>query len=87
VLVVAIAGEVDMSNFGVVQREVDDLIGDHMRVIVDLGALSFMDSSGIAVFVQVANRVDALEVRNPTEIVRRIIEVCGLADVFHLLPS
>jgi anti-anti-sigma factor len=53
-------------------------------VVVDLGSLSFMDSSGIALLVGIGNRVDDLRVRNPTPIVRRIIELCGLADAVGL---
>jgi anti-anti-sigma factor len=85
VFVLDLGGELDVSNFEVVRSKVDALLGAEPRsVLVDLSSLSFMDSSGIALLVGIGNRVDRLRVRNPTPIVRRIIELCGLADAVGL---
>jgi anti-sigma B factor antagonist len=87
VFVLDVGGELDVSNFEVVRSKVDALLAAEPRsVVVDLGSLSFMDSSGIALLVGIGNRVDDLRVRNPTPVVRRIIEVCGLADAVGLHP-
>jgi anti-anti-sigma regulatory factor len=43
-----------------------------------------MDSSGIAILLRAAARVDSIEVRNPSSTVRRIIECTGLTEVLHL---
>jgi anti-anti-sigma factor len=45
-----------------------------------------MDSSGLALLVQVARRVGSVEIRHPTPIVRRVIEVAGLQRVLGLAP-
>ena len=85
VFVLELGGELDVSNFEEVRSKVDALLdADPRRVVVDLTSLSFMDSSGIALLVGIGNRVDELRVRNPTPIVRRIIEICGLADAVGL---
>jgi anti-anti-sigma factor len=87
VFVLDLGGELDVSNFEAVRSQVDALLGaDPRSVVVDLGSLSFMDSSGIALLVGIGNRVDDLRVRNPTPVVRRIIELCGLADALGLQP-
>ncbi len=85
VFVLDLGGELDVSNFEAVRSKVDALLSaDPTSVVVDLGSLSFMDSSGIALLVGIGNRVDDLRVRNPSPIVRRIIELCGLADAVGL---
>ena len=43
-----------------------------------------MDSSGIAMVVQITKEVDSLVIRDVTPIVRRVLEVTGLADVLGL---
>jgi anti-anti-sigma regulatory factor len=43
-----------------------------------------MDSAGIALLLRVAARVDAVEIRNPSVVMRRIIESTGLSGVFHI---
>ena len=53
-------------------------------LVVDLTQLEFMDSSGIAMLLRAAGRVGTIEVRNPSDVVRRIIECTGLADVLHI---
>jgi hypothetical protein len=45
-----------------------------------------MDSSGITVLLQIAARVPYVEVRNPSRVVRRIIETTGIEGVLHLAP-
>jgi anti-anti-sigma factor len=53
-------------------------------VVLELGDLDFLDSSGIAVLVRIANHFDQVRTRSATEPVRRVIEVLGLADRFGL---
>ena len=84
---VALSGEVDISNFEAVQAEIEGLVpGDAERLTFELGDLQFMDSSGITVLLQVAARVPRVDVRNPSRVVRRIIETTGIAGVLHLDP-
>ncbi len=83
--VIAIRGEVDLSNAASLQSEIDQILGsDSGRVVLDLGSLTFIDSSGIAVLVRLHNRVGSVQVRNPTAVVRRIIKVTGLEEAFGL---
>jgi anti-anti-sigma factor len=45
-----------------------------------------MDSAGIAVLVRAAGEVGAVQIRNPSPIVRRVIEVTGLTGVLRIGP-
>ncbi len=84
-LVVSLSGEVDMSNVHSVEAELRAVLGEpHDLVVMDLSALSFIDSSGIAALLRIAERVDRVEVRNPSTTVQRIIEATGLTGVLRL---
>ena len=89
VRVVRLVGEIDISNAEGLGAELDRMIGNGNGevgegLVVDLAALHFMDSSGIAMLLRAAGRVGTISVRNPTDVVRRIIECTGLADVLRI---
>jgi anti-sigma B factor antagonist len=85
--VVSIEGELDLSTTEVVWAAVHEvLVRQPGRVVFDLGRLAFMDSSGIALLVRVAQRVPDVELRNPSQIVRRLIELTGLAETLRIFP-
>ena len=60
-------------------------------VIMDAGKLTFCDSSGLTVFVQVANRLAAdggrLAIAGPTPIVRQVLELSGLIGSLVVVDS
>jgi len=83
--VVTLVGEIDISNAESLGATLDQLIGDETdHLVVDLAALEFMDSSGIAMLLRVAARVGTVEIRNPSNVVRRIIECTGLSDILPI---
>lgn len=83
--VVKLIGEIDISNAEPIGDALADIVGpDARQVVVDLGALDFMDSAGIAMLLRTAARVDALEIRNPSDVIRRIIECTGLSGIFRI---
>jgi len=83
--IVKISGEIDISNAEMLGRSLERIVGAGGGPrVVDLAALEFMDSSGIAMLLRAAARVDSVQIRNPSSIVRRIIECTGLAGVLHL---
>ena len=86
--VVRLVGEIDISNAESVGAKFDQLIGDETdQLVVDLGALQFMDSSGIAMLLRIAARTGTVEIRNPSDVVLRIIECTGLADILRIQPG
>jgi len=74
------AGEIDMATAPQLRQCLSTLSGS---VVVDLRAVSFLDSTGIGVLVGECNRLlddgGELRLRKPQGIVRTAIEVIGLA--------
>jgi anti-sigma B factor antagonist len=85
VLVITITGEVDMSNVDALRERIGTMVPPGTgRVVFDLGELEFMDSSGLSLLVDVANGVGHAALRAPSAIVRRVVDLTGLAS---LLPT
>lgn len=83
--VVRLTGEIDISNAEPIGDALDAIVGpDARQVVVDLDGLDFMDSAGIAMLLRIAARVDVVEIRNPSEVMRRIIECTGLTGIFRM---
>jgi anti-sigma B factor antagonist len=82
-LVVAVAGEMDITVAGAFEEAVQRLIsGRHPGLVrIDLRGLEFLDSTGVSVLVRLwrlARRENwSLRVINPTGAVRQILDVTG----------
>ena len=79
--VLHVAGELDLETRDELRDQLEPLTG---RVVVDLDAVTFLDSSAIGVLVATQNRLSAdhgeLLLRNPREVPRHSLEIVGLAD-------
>jgi anti-anti-sigma factor len=85
--VVKLKGELDMTTTPRLEATVGAVIArSPSRLVVDARELEFADSSAIALLVSWANRVDELEVRQPSELLRRVIVRMGLADKLRVSP-
>jgi anti-sigma B factor antagonist len=62
------------------------LSGASERLVFDISGLEFMDSSGIALLVSATRKARNVEVRHPTPIVRRLIELTGLTEILLMVP-
>jgi len=55
------------------------------RVVIDLSEVTFMDSGGISMLVLIARQHDQpLRLEGVQSVVRRMLEISGLAEVFDL---
>jgi anti-anti-sigma factor len=85
--VIRLAGEIDMSNVDALRVVIDPVMESApARVDFDLAALEFMDSSGIALLLRVAAKTQTVRVRQPSDIVRRLIEATGLTEILPIEP-
>jgi anti-sigma B factor antagonist len=85
--VIAVSGELDMSNSGKLDVAVESAVADTPeRLIFDFSGLRFMDSAGIAVLLGAANRVETIELRDPSPAVRRVVELTGLTRILSMVP-
>jgi anti-anti-sigma factor len=84
---VILAGELDSSNVASLEAAVASLTSQRLeRLIFDLSGLRFMDSAGISVLIGAAAKVDDVQLRDPSQVVRRVIELTGLSDLLSVVP-
>lgn len=89
-LTVFLSGELDHHAAGGAIRAIGGLIDEHMprECVLELSALSFMDSSGIAVIINALRKMKALGgrlvVENPAEQARKVLETAGIERMIAL---
>jgi anti-sigma B factor antagonist len=85
--IVTVSGELDASNAALLEDAIAPTVAKQPELLVfDLSLLRFMDSAGIAVLVGVAAKVNSVQLRNPSGVVRRVIELTGLSGVLRIEP-
>lgn len=86
VLVVALSGEVDLSNTGEIEDRIAREIGPETAgLVIDLDALAYLDSSGVRLLLELHDRLHDVRrgfavVRGPGGIVARVLELVHLGD-------
>jgi anti-sigma B factor antagonist len=84
---VALTGELDSSNVASLETTVASITAEHPdRLVFDLSGLRFMDSAGIAVLIGATAKVNVVKLRNPSQVLRRVIELTGLSGVLLVEP-
>jgi anti-anti-sigma factor len=79
--VISLDGELDISNVDAVEGQLRPLLHDGAVPIFDLSALTFMDSSGIAMLLRAAERTGSITIRKPSRVVQQIIDSAGLGEI------
>ena len=80
--VLALSGELDMSNAPALREAIASSGAERTgRLILDLSRLTFIDSAGIAVLLEAAERLDSVSLRDPVRAVWRVIEITGLTQM------
>jgi anti-anti-sigma factor len=83
--IIRLSGEIDMSNVDALRRTIEPVVARAPdRVIFDLSTLSFMDSSGIALLLQVSAKSKSVRVRKPSPLVQRMIDATGLTEILQV---
>lgn len=86
-LTVTLAGELDITNVDALGSAVAPALGrGPQRVVIDVRALRFADSSAIALWVQWAGAVPEIELRDVSPLLRRVVESMGLSGTLNLTP-
>ena len=84
-----LAGELDLSTAPQLWAAIDSAIaGGHQRLVLDLKDLTFVDSTGLGVFVRAGKELRSvgggLALRSPGERVSKLLEITKLGDVFEI---
>ena len=85
---VLLSGEIDLAAKAELRSVLDAVLVRDGRLVVDLTAVSFIDSSGIEALCMARRRAErsgaTVVLRSPTAIVMRALEVTGVAPLFHI---
>jgi anti-sigma B factor antagonist len=91
--VIWLTGEVDMQAADELRKAGGQAVADlaeGSRLVIDLGEVTFLDSSGLGALVAIRNRASAREVacslRSVPEKVTKVLLIAGLHDVFSIEP-
>lgn len=88
--VVALSGELDVASSQGLSEELTNLIdGGTTDLVIDLTALHFIDSTGLSAILQANKKLDGkgqLVLREPTPLVRQVLEVTGLMGALRIEP-
>ncbi len=88
-LTVRLRGELDHHSAEQVREELDALIADDriVHLVIDMQALSFMDSSGIGVLIgryrSMTRRKGTMSVKNMNPQIERIFQLSGLHQIIN----
>ncbi len=90
-MTVRLTGELDHCSAQSVRRELDGLIADPgiKKLVLDMGGMSFMDSSGIGVILgryrELHGRGGALYVKNMNSQVEKIFLLSGMDQIIQII--
>jgi anti-anti-sigma factor len=85
--IIKVAGELDITSIDELEEGVQPILDRAPDVLViDASSLRFADSSAIALWVKWSMMVRRLEVRNPPELLRRVIDSMGLDEALRVTP-
>jgi anti-anti-sigma factor len=92
VVVLTAAGEIDRDSQSVLDEAAASALADGSdRLVIDLGAVSFCDSSGLSLFVrlhrQVTGRGGSLRLAGAQPLVRTVLEATNLDRLFPAYPT
>jgi anti-sigma B factor antagonist len=87
--VVTVGGDLEFGTAASLRSALIDLAQQGCDpLVVDLSALDFIDSTGLSLLVQAKQRIESqghtFRLRRPTDRVRRVLEISGLAQLFTI---
>ncbi len=86
--VLAVRGDVDASTSAAFRAAVETFDGQAGRLVIDLSAVPFMDSSGLGVIAGTIVRQErtggSLCIRNPRRQARQILDISGLGQLLKI---
>ena len=85
VAIVTIRGEIDISTVDALSEHLANLaLKNPQRLVIDLAGVSFIDSSGVSVFVRIRKTLPPdcpVVIRSPRRRVRQVFRITGLESV------
>jgi anti-anti-sigma factor len=89
-VVIALAGELDVAGAPVLREHLAAATRSEGRVVCDLEHLTYLDSTGISVLIAARKRLAAtgrdLVLVGPSERVHKVLEITGVGSYFTIQP-
>ncbi len=90
--VVALAGEIDLHKSPHVKETLEPIIAKKTPlVVIDLGAVTYIDSSGLALLIEALQRIQSyggkLALCSIADSVRTIFDIARLDQIFRIFPD
>ncbi len=83
--------ELDASNAGEFKRDIAPLLEAYTKLVIDLGRLRFVDSSGLGAFISCLRKLNAkggdLKLCGMSKQVRAVFELVRMHRVFDILDT
>jgi anti-anti-sigma factor len=80
-IVMHVHGDIDVTTSGQLRDDIASHVGTP-RLVLDLAEVGFLDSSGVSALIEgrqaTMDHGGTFAVRNPSNIVRRVLEVAGM---------
>lgn len=87
-VVCELTGELDSTTSPLLRTVLNDQLDASQDTVIDLSAVSFIDSSGVGVLVGALRRFQEtghkLSLRGPNASLRRVLEMTGLSAAFPI---
>jgi anti-sigma B factor antagonist len=89
---VRVSGEIDIQTSPILEEQLQNVLTQgHSSVVVDLEGVTFLDSTGLSVLIVGLKQCQAaggeLHLVSPRPNVRKVLEVTGLTEAFHVDDS
>ena len=84
--VLALQGDIDLDTVALLDTWLEGARAEGGPVIVDLSGVDLLGSSGVASLLR-ANRHGSIVVRRPSELVRKVLDLSGVADLLESEPE
>ena len=88
-LIITVSGEIDLENSGNLRQQLHEALDDNKAVSVDMSAVNYIDSSGIAVLIESKQRAGEgskeFKIVKPSEAVLSVLNLAKLLSFFEIL--
>jgi anti-sigma B factor antagonist len=87
----ALEGDIDLSTADILLERLLGVASTHGGdLIIDMSGVDFMDSNGVRTLLRLRDELSGLsqgvQVKNPSRIVRRVLDVLGAGTMFGVPP-
>jgi len=90
-MVVFAVGEIDLATSPTLQEALVEAVESRRHLVVDLSAVSFLDSTGLGVLIRTQKRIAAthksMSLVGPTGMVAKVLRITGIDEAIPVHPN